>query len=237
MKLTAKDAREMYKINPKSIARRYIDEYINVAIKQQSPDYKRSRFVGIIDDKTGDISFFFQTEYSRTRMNFDATALIFDELVKHGYDIQTEFKITDDNKYEGSCYLGEIEIDWSKADANKFSLDPNEAKMMTAKEAFDNFNDLLLKRDHYITEVIVPMIEEVACEQTYIELLSVSVWYVGESLEFPKEYNKYGYDIELTNLILDELRKNGFDCQFKFDTYGTEYCNGVGKLVIRWDNQ
>lgn len=237
MKFTAKDAREMQKINPKVIAKRYINEYINVAIKQRSPYFKQSRFNGVIDDKTRDISFSFQREYSLSRINFDATKLIFDELIKHGYDIQTEFKITANNRYEGSCYFGEIEIDWSKADANKFSLDTKEAKMMTAKEAFDNFNDKLHKRDFFIAEVIVPMIEDVACEQTFIELPSVSVWYAGESLEFPKKYNKYGYDIELTNLILDELRRNGFDCQFKFDTYGTEYRNGVGKLVIRWDNQ
>lgn len=237
MKLTAKDAFEMYKTKPKVIAKRYIEEYLNLAIKQQSPNFKQSRFVGLMNNKTGDISFFFQTEYSHTRINFDVTELIFNELKKHGYDIHSDFKITTDNKYKETFYLGEIEIDWSKADEKKILLQLNEIKMMTAKQAFDNFNDKLLQRDQYIAEVIVPMIEEAASEKTFIELPSLNLWYIGDSLEFSKEYNKYGYDIELTNLILDELQKNGFDCQFEFDTYGTERCNGVGKLIIRWDNQ
>lgn len=234
MKLTAKDALDMYRINPKTVAKNYL-EHINVRIEGQSEFRRNSIFTGLIDDKTGDVSFFFETAYSRTRINFDATEIIFNELTKHGYDIHTNFKITSDNKYEGSCYLGEIEINWSTADANKFSIKPDEIKMITAKQAFDNFYDKLLVRDQFITEVIVPKIEEVAREETFIELAGVDLWYQGCSIRFPKEYNKYGYDIDLTKLILDELRKNGFHCQFEVETSGTEYRDGVSTLVIRWD--
>ena len=74
--------------------------------------------------------------------------------------------------------------------------------MITAKEATELYDEHLLVRDRYISEVIEPLIKKHAPKSKKITLAMCDRFYVGSSIDFSKEYSKDSINIELTEVSL-----------------------------------
>lgn len=106
--------------------------------------------------------------------------------------------------------------------------------MITAEEASKLYDENLLVRDRYISEVIEPLIKKHAPKSKEITLPMRDRFYVGSSIDFSKEYSKDCVNIELTQAIIKTLKEN--DYKTKIDcSSGTEYKDGAGLLTISWD--
>lgn len=106
--------------------------------------------------------------------------------------------------------------------------------MITAKEATELYDENLLIRDKYISDVVEPLIKEYAPNNKEITLSMCDRFYVGSSINFSKEYSKDCVNIELTQAIIKTLKENGYKVKIDCSS-GTEYKDGAGILTISWD--
>ena len=106
--------------------------------------------------------------------------------------------------------------------------------MITAKEATELYDENLLMRDKYISDVIEPLIKKHAPKSKKITLTMRDRFYVGSSIDFSKEYSKDCVNIELTQAIIKTLKENGYKVKIDCSS-GTEYKDGEGTLTISWD--
>ena len=106
--------------------------------------------------------------------------------------------------------------------------------MITAKEATEFYDENLLMRDKYISDVIEPLIKKHAPKSKKITLTMRDRFYVGSSIDFSKEYSKDSINIELTEAIIKTLKENGYKTKIDCSS-GTEYKDGDGELIISWN--
>lgn len=106
--------------------------------------------------------------------------------------------------------------------------------MITAEEASKLYDENLLVRDRYISEIIEPLIKKHAPKHKEITLSMRDRFYVGSSIDFSKEYSKDCVNIELTQAIIKTLKENGYKTKTDCSS-GTEYKDGVGTLTISWN--
>lgn len=106
--------------------------------------------------------------------------------------------------------------------------------MITAEEASKLYDENLLIRDKYISDVVEPLIKEYATKNKEITLPMCDRFYVGSSIDFSKEYSKDSINIELTQAIIKTLKENGYKTKIDCSS-GTEYKDGEGTLTISWD--
>jgi hypothetical protein len=106
--------------------------------------------------------------------------------------------------------------------------------MITAKEATELYDENLLVRDRYISEVIEPLIKKHAPKSKEITLPMCDRFCVGVSINFAGIYSKDYINIELTNSIIKTLKENGYKTKIDCSS-GTEYKDGAGLLTISWD--
>lgn len=102
------------------------------------------------------------------------------------------------------------------------------------EEASKLYDENLLVRDRYISEVIEPLIKKHAPKSKEITLPMRDRFCVGVSINFAGIYSKDYINIELTNSIIKTLRENGYKIKHNC-TPGTEYEDGEGTLTIYWD--
>lgn len=106
--------------------------------------------------------------------------------------------------------------------------------MITAEEASKLYDENLLVRDRYISEVIEPLIKKHAPKSKEITLPMCDRFCVGVSINFAGIYSKDYINIELTNSIIKTLRENGYKIKHNCNP-GTEHEDGEGTLTIYWD--
>ena len=106
--------------------------------------------------------------------------------------------------------------------------------MITAEEASKLYDENLLVRDRYISEVIEPLIKKHAPKSKEITLPMRDRFCVSVSINFAGIYSKDYINIELTNSIIKTLRENGYKIKHNCNP-GTEYEDGEGTLTIYWD--
>lgn len=106
--------------------------------------------------------------------------------------------------------------------------------MITAEEASKLYDENLLVRDRYISEVIEQLIKKHAPKNKEITLSMRDRFYVGSSIDFSKKYSKDSVNIELTEAIIKTLKENGYKTKIDCNS-GTEYKDGEGTLTISWD--
>lgn len=106
--------------------------------------------------------------------------------------------------------------------------------MITAEEASKLYDENLLVRDRYISEVIEPLIKKHAPKSKEITLPMRDRFCVGVSINFASIYSKDYINIELTNSIIKTLRENGYKIKHNCNP-GTEHEDGEGTLTIYWD--
>lgn len=118
--------------------------------------------------------------------------------------------------------------------------------MITAKEASELYNGILILRDKYISEVIEPLIKKEApmAKQVKIEMIGRYAYSCGPMIDFSKNYDNFknvdqnkfknADQNKLTKEIIKTLKENGY----KIQTYcglGTQEYDNKGSLVISWD--
>ena len=101
--------------------------------------------------------------------------------------------------------------------------------MITAEEASKLYDENLLVRDRYISEVIEPLIKKHASKNKEITLSMRDRFYVGSSIDFSKKYSKDSVNIELTKEIIKILKENGYKTKIDCSS-GTEYKDGAELL-------
>ena len=106
--------------------------------------------------------------------------------------------------------------------------------MITAEEASKLYDENLLMRDRYISEVIEPLIKKHAPKSKKITLPMRDRFCVGVSINFAGIYSKDYINIELTQAIIKTLKENGYKTKIDCSS-GTEYKDGEGTLTISWD--
>lgn len=106
--------------------------------------------------------------------------------------------------------------------------------MITAEEAIKLYDENLLVRDRYISEVIEPLIKKHAPKSKEITLPMRDRFCLGVSINFAGIYSKDSVNIELTKEIIKTLKENGYKTKIDCSS-GTEYKDGAGLLTISWD--
>ena len=108
--------------------------------------------------------------------------------------------------------------------------------MITAKEASELYNGILILRDKYITEVIEPLIKKEASMAKQIKIAMVGRYACEPMIVFSNGYDNLNYadQLELTGEIIKTLKENGYKVQISC-CLGTQEYNSNGSLVISWD--
>ena len=106
--------------------------------------------------------------------------------------------------------------------------------MITAKEAKELYNEVLLVRDKYIEEVIEPLIKENATMSKSVSVKAIGRYMSETSIDFPKPYAQYRVDVALTKAVLQMLIENGYKVNFSCGL-GTQMYDSEGELIISWE--
>lgn len=106
--------------------------------------------------------------------------------------------------------------------------------MITAKEAKELYNEVLLMRDKYIEEVIEPLIKENATMSQSVSLPIVGRINSKASIYFTSPYAQDKVNVELTEEIVKTLKENGYKVNIVCSS-GTEIEDGKGELTISWE--
>lgn len=112
--------------------------------------------------------------------------------------------------------------------------------MITANQARANYqNKLVEQRDHFITNVIEPAILEASKTAHIIKIKAVSSYSAKTSIHFSsyskEDYEQQydGYNVKLTDAILDKLKDHGYKIREAVDL-GRENYNGYGYFIVSW---
>ena len=108
--------------------------------------------------------------------------------------------------------------------------------MITAKEASELYNGILILRDKYISEVIEPLIKKEAPMAKTAKLPMIGRYTCEHMIYFSNGYDNLNYadQLELTEEIIKTLKENGYKVQTSCGL-GTQEYNSNGSLVISWD--
>lgn len=108
--------------------------------------------------------------------------------------------------------------------------------MITAKEASELYNGILILRNKYISEVIEPLIKKEAPMAKQVEIAMVGRYACEPMIYFSNGYDNLNYrdQIELTEEIIKTLEENGYKVQISCGL-GTQEYDSKGSLVISWD--
>lgn len=108
--------------------------------------------------------------------------------------------------------------------------------MITAEEARNNYNPLLVVAESYINEFLEPLIKKASVHKKFINIPANGYFCVGTAIDFPKniKFKKSYEDVEATKLILNILKEHGYKTSIDCPE-GTEYQRGSGILTISWE--
>lgn len=236
MSFTAEDALKLFEIDWNEIRARYITNNLEYKIESVF-NYLRSITIdGVINQETDKVSILFPKYLLDEPIHVGLTKDIFDILKDHGYDIHYEYTFDESNKYNdnSNLYKNSITIDWSNANEKTINLRPEEIEMITAQSALNHYKELDRLADKFINEIIVPKIKKVAKTQKFIKFNLINVYYLGYLFNYFEDNNKEAFNLELSKLIFDKLRKNHFKLNFYDETSSTKNHNGKSYVQIRW---
>lgn len=106
--------------------------------------------------------------------------------------------------------------------------------MITAKEAKELYNEILLVRDKYIEEVIEPLIKENATMSKSVSVKAIGRYMSELSIDFPEPYSQDRVNVPLTNAVVQMLIENGYKVRFSCGR-GTQEYDSKGVLIISWE--
>ena len=106
--------------------------------------------------------------------------------------------------------------------------------MITAKEAKELYNEVLLVRDKYIEEVIEPLIKENATMSKSVSVKAIGRYMAELSIDFQKPYSQDRVNVPLTNAVVQMLIENGYKVRFSCGR-GTQEYDSKGELNISWE--
>ena len=107
--------------------------------------------------------------------------------------------------------------------------------MITAKEAKELYNEVLLVRDKYIEEVLEPLIKENAPTSKSVSVKAIGRYRSNASIDFSRSYADNRVNVALTEAVIGMLLENGYKTYFNCER-GTEMGgDGTGELIISWE--
>lgn len=106
-------------------------------------------------------------------------------------------------------------------------------ELLTAEQAFDQYNADQLAVEEFFKNIVEPQIRQVYQQETHVDIDIKDIWYCGTQIDGLQEQNA----VHLTKPFIDLLHKLGYGTTKSFTTHGTEYRNGYGKLTISWGGE